>query len=49
MPAEGHRTRRAALALFGRRRALAVFPAVVASDADAELLGLIAQWREDQG
>ena len=46
MPAEGHRTRRAALALFGAAPALAVFPAVAASDADAELLGLITQWRE---
>jgi hypothetical protein len=47
MPAEGHKTRRAALALFGAAPALAIFPAVAAaSDADAELLVLIAHWRE---
>jgi hypothetical protein len=46
-PAEGHKTRRAALALFGAAPALAVFPAVAAaSDADAELFELIARWRE---
>jgi hypothetical protein len=42
----GHINRRAALALFGTAPALAVLPAAAASDADAELLGLIAQWRE---
>jgi hypothetical protein len=47
MPAEGHKTRRAALAIFGSAPALAVFPAVAAaSDADANLFELIGQWRE---
>src|ERR1700678_1762113 len=46
MPAEGHKTRRAALALFGAAPALAVFPAAaMADDADRGLLALIAQWR----
>jgi hypothetical protein len=47
MPAEGHNTRRAALALIAGAPALAVFPTVVsASTADAGLFELITQWRE---
>jgi len=51
MPAEGHKTRRAALALFGAAPALAILPAAaiassLPTDADAELFELLAEWRE---
>src|ERR1700722_12579896 len=46
MPAEGHKTRRAALALFGAAPALALLPAAAGSHAHAEVFELIARWRE---
>ena len=47
----GHKTRRAALALFGAAPALAILPAAaiassLPTDADAELFGFLAEWRE---
>jgi hypothetical protein len=48
VPAEGHKTRRAALAIFGSAPALAVFPAVAAEHAAKEAVGYFELKRQQE-